>query len=227
MRSYDHSVSVKIALGPIKIPCCSCHPIGNGVINSARMISVGWRPSRIASTVEGASNVSRSTRVDLFGRGQLLDGFRRRQFPAGCASGMRGRAPCPKQEHQAEHAVDHGPARQHVGGERIVGRVIRIGVGRTGPRRGAVVSSETGLVDRRPCGQTPISRSIERRLKIVNRIEALVAGSAIADFKIQDVESGPVDELVRQACCGESPHMPGRKEISPASVTKVGSPCRM
>ena len=66
------------------------------------------------------------------------------------------------------------------------------------PDRAEVRYSETGLVESAVlAGKHPFPRGIEPRLKIVDRIEALVAGSAVTDFKIQDVECGAVDELVR------------------------------
>ena len=42
---------------------CSCHRRGKGLISAASVISTGCRPSRIVSTMSGASNVSRSIRL--------------------------------------------------------------------------------------------------------------------------------------------------------------------
>ena len=41
---------------------CSAHTTGNGVSSPAMVMPTGWRPSRIASMISGASSVSRSTR---------------------------------------------------------------------------------------------------------------------------------------------------------------------
>ena len=41
---------------------CSRHTTGNGSISTASVISTGCRPSTIASTVSGASSVSRRRR---------------------------------------------------------------------------------------------------------------------------------------------------------------------
>jgi hypothetical protein len=41
------------------------HPTGNGRISTASVIAAGCRPSRIASTMSGASRVRRRTRPPL------------------------------------------------------------------------------------------------------------------------------------------------------------------
>ena len=41
-----------------------------------------------------------------------------------------------KQEHEAEHAVDDGPAGQHVAGKRVVGKIVGVGMRSAGPRGG-------------------------------------------------------------------------------------------
>jgi hypothetical protein len=48
---------------PINVFRCSVHVTANGRISTASVISADCRPSRIASTMSGASRVSRSTRL--------------------------------------------------------------------------------------------------------------------------------------------------------------------
>ena len=63
---------------------------------------------------------------------------RRRAMPSEMSEPAKGQqhdGGARQQEHQAEHAVDHGPAGQHVAGQRIVGKVVRVGMRQTGPRR--------------------------------------------------------------------------------------------
>jgi hypothetical protein len=53
---------VRYGLAVVKVRRCRPHCTGNGFISAASVVSAGCPPSRIASTISGASSVSLMTR---------------------------------------------------------------------------------------------------------------------------------------------------------------------
>jgi len=74
----------------------------------------------------------------------------------------------------------------------------------------------------------PAAVRCERSPEVVIRIDHSVSGVAVADFEIRDLAVGAVDQVMGVTRPGLEPaHIPGRSAVSPALVTRMGSPSRI